>query len=162
MGIRQVNRSTRHAKICGNFFENLVLYVLSRNGFETALVDHTGIDILARNPISGEYLGISVKGRTRNSGERAGRVKIDNFQDHLDKIDSACVAFGNATPYLAVLVDANNEINGTLVPVKNVKEKYWSGDRNLNWGMGKESLNIYKTDPDTRLFTLKFGDSIWF
>ena len=86
-------KSSRHSKICGNFFENLVLYMLSRKGFETALVDHTGIDLIAKNPANKrDYRGISVKGRTRNPGEPAGRVKIENFQDHIKKISDACDA----------------------------------------------------------------------
>ena len=40
-----VIKSTRHAKITGDFGEKMVLYWLSKYGFECALVDHTGIEI---------------------------------------------------------------------------------------------------------------------
>jgi hypothetical protein len=36
-------KSTRHSKITGDFAEALVLYWLSRDAFECARVDHTGI-----------------------------------------------------------------------------------------------------------------------
>lgn len=45
----EINKSTRHSKITGDFSESLVLYWLSKYGFECALVDHTGIDIIANN-----------------------------------------------------------------------------------------------------------------
>ena len=41
-------KSTRHAKITGDFGEAAVLYYLSSSGFECARVDHTGIDLIAR------------------------------------------------------------------------------------------------------------------
>jgi len=36
---------------CRDFGESLVLYWLSKHGFECAKVDHTGIDLIANNPI---------------------------------------------------------------------------------------------------------------
>src|ERR1019366_7089243 len=50
------------------FPQQLVLYWLSKHGFECARVDHTGIDLIARNPHSDEVMGISVKSRSRNPG----------------------------------------------------------------------------------------------
>jgi len=49
-------KSTRHSKITGDFAEALVLYWLSRSGFECARVDHTGIDLIARNPDTNEFM----------------------------------------------------------------------------------------------------------
>jgi len=60
-------RSSRHSKITGDFGEALVLYWLSKHGFECARVDHTGIDLIARNPRTGEVMGISVKSRSRSA-----------------------------------------------------------------------------------------------
>jgi transposase InsO family protein len=64
----KIKKSTRHAKITGDFGEALVLYWLSKYGFECAAVDHTGIDIIARNPHTKEVMGISVMRRSRNEG----------------------------------------------------------------------------------------------
>jgi len=65
----EVIKSSRHSKIRGDFAESLILYWLSKYGFECALVDHTGIDIIARNPHTNEVMGISVKSRSRNIGK---------------------------------------------------------------------------------------------
>ena len=64
----KISKSSRHSKITGDFAERLVLYWLSKHGFECALVDHTGLDIIARNPANKELMGISVKSRSRNAG----------------------------------------------------------------------------------------------
>ena len=61
----RILKSTRHSKIAGNFGEALLLYWLSKHGFECATLDHTGIDLIARNPHNDEVMGISVKSRTR-------------------------------------------------------------------------------------------------
>ena len=74
----EINKSTRHAKITGDFSESLILYWLSKYGFECALVDHTGIDIIARNPHTQELMGISVKSRSRNVGAESHYVSIPN------------------------------------------------------------------------------------
>ena len=61
-------KSSRHSEITGDFGESILLYLLSRHGFECARVDHTGIDLIARRPNSREVLGISVKSRSRQTG----------------------------------------------------------------------------------------------
>lgn len=54
----KINKSSRHAKITGDFGKALVLYWLSKYGFECAAVDHTDIDIIARNPHNHRIMGI--------------------------------------------------------------------------------------------------------
>src|SRR5687767_14009403 len=94
-------KSTRHAKITGDFAEALVLYWLSKYGFECARVDYTGIDLIARNPHTDEVMGISVKSRCRMAGTEAECVTIplDNFE----KATAARKAFG-CTPYFAIVI----------------------------------------------------------
>ena len=84
-------KSTRHSKITGSFGEALVLYWLSKHGFECARVDHTGIDLIARNPHTGEFMGISVKSRSRSAGKEHTSVNISN--DNFAKAEAACAAF---------------------------------------------------------------------
>jgi len=155
-----VNKSDRHSKIAGDFFESLVLYLLSKNGFECALVDHTGIDILAKNP-NGEYMGISVKGRTRKDDQKAGRVKVDNYADHKKKIEKACEDFGGAKPYLAVVVDAESEFTGMLIPLKYMEDQYMSDTKNLNWSMTKDSIDKYRKDKKIAVFNFSQGECTW-
>ena len=57
-------KGTRHQKIIGGFGELLLCNWLSRSGFEVAVVDHTGIDIIAYEPHSQKRLGITVKSRS--------------------------------------------------------------------------------------------------
>ena len=64
-------KSSRHSRITGDFGEALVLYWLSKYGFECARIDHTGIDLIARNPHMHELMGISVKSRSRGCRHRA-------------------------------------------------------------------------------------------
>jgi len=87
-----VEKSSRHAKITGDFGESVVLYWLSRSGFECARVDHTGIDLIAKRPRSEERLGISVKTRSRVPGTETDSVNIGQARD-LARVVEACSAF---------------------------------------------------------------------
>jgi hypothetical protein len=161
-----VEKSDRHSKIAGDFFESLVLYLLSKHGFECALVDHTGIDIIARNTKGikgkkGEYLGISVKGRTRKDGQKAGRVKVTDYEDHKGKIEKACRDFGDAKPYLAVVVDAEGEFTGVLTPLEHMEDKYMSDSKNLNFSMTKDSVEKYRKDRNVAVFNFSQGEGAW-
>jgi Holliday junction resolvase-like predicted endonuclease len=122
-------RSSRHSKISGNFGESLVLYWLSKHGFECAFVDHTGIDIIALNPTTNELMGISVKCRDRKAGKETECTLINGSE--FAKLDAACKVFG-CKPYFAMVVDANDWIRVfitsradflRLAPLK--KHCYW-------------------------------------
>ena len=101
-------KSSRHSKITGDFAEKLVLYWLSKYGFECACIDHTGIDILARNPHTKELMGISVKCRSRNIGAEKDSVSIPN--KNFKKAEEACETFG-CNPYFAIVVDKADKIH---------------------------------------------------
>ena len=111
----EINKSSRHAKITGDFGESLILYWLSKYGFECALVDHTSIDIIARNPKNNELMGISVKSRSRNIGAEEEYVSIRNH--NFDKVEAACKSF-ECVPYFAIIVDAGDTIRGFLFSMK--------------------------------------------
>ena len=107
MNFETNEKSSRHSKITGNFGEALVLYWLSKHGFECAMVDHVGIDIIAAK--DHEQTGISVK--TRSHEERNSdsvRIKQDNFE----KAEDICHAFG-CKPSLAVVV-GNIPVDGKI------------------------------------------------
>src|SRR5687767_1281979 len=99
----EIEKSSRHSKITGDFAEGLVLYWLSKYGFECARVDHTGMDLIARNPHNQELMGISVKARSRSTGTEETHIKIE--RSNIEKLQQACEAFG-CTPYFAIVIDA--------------------------------------------------------
>lgn len=76
MTFMEIKKSSRHAKITGDFAEHLVLYWLSKYGFECARIDHTGIDLIAGNPDEDIPMGVSVKSRCRLRGQEESSVLI--------------------------------------------------------------------------------------
>lgn len=85
-----MEKSTRHSKITGDFAERLVLYWLSKHGYECAYVDHTGIDIIAAK--KNKKIGISVKSRSRKEGQENDNVLLE--KDRFEKAKKACESFG--------------------------------------------------------------------
>lgn len=151
-------KSSRHSKITGSFGESLVLYWLSKHGFECAQVDHTGIDLIARNPHSGELLGISVKSRSRSTGTEGTSVNISN--DNFAKAEAACQAFG-CVPYFAILVDAGQVIAAYLLPMSRLLEIYPMGKRVSSWSMRPKAIAAYEADPKILRFSFATNTGRW-
>ncbi len=154
----KVQKSSRHSKITGNFSESLVLYWLSKYGFECALVDHTGIDIIARNKKTKELMGISVKSRSRNTGKEGQYLSIPN--DTFPKVEAACKAFG-CEPYFAVVVDEENKIYGFLTTMKHLLKLFPKQKEVVGWKMGKKWLGCYRTDPEIKMFEFEYKTLRW-
>ena len=154
----EINKSTRHAKLAGDFGETLVVYWLSKYGFECAKVDHTGIDLIARNPDTKEVLGISVKSRTRSSGTENEYVRLP--ADDFDKIEAACTAF-NCVPYLAVVVDARETIRAFITSVSHALELYPRTPSGSGWRMSPAHLAKYAIDPQIMAFELQIKHGRW-
>lgn len=154
----QVAKGTRHSKICGNFGETMVLYWLSKYGFECALVDHTGIDIIARNPHTQELMGISVKSRTRNEGHEQDYITIPN--DNFTKADVACKAFG-CVPYFAIVVDAGDTIRAFILSMSHLLECCPQRKRAAGWKMTGDDLGRYSEDPAIKSFEFKTQTGCW-
>lgn len=154
----KISKSTRHARIAGEFGEALVLYWLSKYGFECACVDHTGIDIIARNPHTLEVMGISVKSRTRNQGSEEEHVSIPN--DNFTKALAACEAF-ECVPYFAIVIDADDIIRGFLLPMAHLLELCPKGTTSSSWKMTPPYLEKYLRDPAIKSFVLKTDTTKW-
>ena len=154
----KINKSTRHPKIAGDFGETLLLYWLSKYGFECASVDHTGIDLIARNPHTREVMGISVKTRTRNPGAEKEFVRI--ALDDFDKVEAACKAFG-CVPYFAVVVDAGPLIQVFITSMKNVLKLYPRTKSGSGWRMSPAHLAKYAHDPEIMAFALEIKHGRW-
>ena len=114
-------KSSRHSKIAGDFGEMLVLYYLSRYGFECALIDHTGIDLLARSAVEGSPRGISVKtvSRIESRKDQPSRLPLSI----LTEAESACMAF-NADPYIAIVFDGIERLCILLRSVADIRRDH--------------------------------------
>ncbi|MFA5134449.1 MAG: hypothetical protein WC505_01520 [Patescibacteria group bacterium] len=154
----KIQKSTRHSKITGNFCESVILYWLSKYGFECANVDHTGIDIIARNPHTKEVMGISVKGRSRNEGKEKTYVSIPN--DNFDKIRRACKAF-NCVPYFAIVVDEKDRIYSFIVSMGHLLKLFPEGNRVCAWKMTEKHIARYKQDSEIMFFEFDYKTLNW-
>jgi len=150
-------KSSRHSKIAGDFGESLVLYWLSKRGFECAKVDHTGIDLIANNPHTDEIMGISVKSRTRNKGTETDTVNIPS--DDFRKVDEACNAF-RCTPYFAIVVDANDLIRVFILSKKDLLD-LCPLKANCYWKMAEASLKEYANHEGVMQFELQATHGHW-
>jgi len=153
-----ISKSTRHAKITGGFGETIILYWLSKYGFECAPVDHTGIDIIARNPHTQEVMGISVKSRSRSEGSEDEYVSIPN--DNFAKAEAACAAFG-CVPYFAIIVDAGDTIRGFMLPMNHLLALFPKGKTASGWKMTDQYLKRYEHDPEIKMFEFKTRTIRW-
>lgn len=155
----ELSKSSRHSKITGDFAEHLVLYWLSKHGFECAKVDHTGIDIIAKNPHSGELLGISVKSRSRNKGKETDHVTIRN--DHFAKVNEACETFG-CIPYFAIVVDAHTKILAILLSMEELEKISPQRKTTASWKMRPKNIEAYRQNPNVVIFELEHDIFRWF
>ena len=156
--MENISKSSRHSHITGSFAEALVLYWLSRNGFECARIDHTGIDLIARNCYTDECMGISVKSRSRYKGTESGAVScaITDYK----KIDSACATF-NCIAYHAIVVDTGNCIRMYLLTTEHFRSVAKAGSTKSHWGMTVKHLERYRNDPAIKTVELAVSAPRW-
>jgi hypothetical protein len=160
-------KSTRHSRIIGQFGEMLVVNWLSRSGFEVALVDHTGIDVIARDPRLKCRLGISVKSRTRLRGQESSSVSLFSYGGKRDEqkrklMLDACDAFG-CIPWLAIYVECENQADLYMTSLKNYDSKYRRKSRTVEtWSMSKDYRRRYEQDPDIRHIRINLDSAKWF
>lgn len=154
----EINKSSRHSKITGDFAEALVLYMLSKHGFECAKIDHTGIDLLARNPTTKELMGISVKSRSRAYGKETQHLNIPN--DNFQKVETACGAFG-CMPYFAIVIDRGESIIIFILSQQKLLEYFPLGKAVSTWKMREKYLQRYREDKEVYIIEFKSQISNW-
>lgn len=154
----KIVKSSRHSKITGDFAERLVLYWLSKYGFECAFVDHVGLDIIARNPHTQEVMGISVKSRSRNTGTEGSYLSIPN--DNLEKLEMACQSF-NCKPYFAIVVDEANSITTFILSKSHLVKICPPGKEVISWKMRKTNILKYEADPEIKIFQFSTRTTNW-
>jgi hypothetical protein len=154
----KMKKSTRHPKITGDFAEGLVLYWLSKYGHESARIDHTGIDLIARNRSHAKPMGISVKSRSRYKGTEG--VDINLPPDGFEKAIKACRAF-NCEPYYAIVVDGADFIRCFVLSLAHLKKLVRRGPKMWHWRMTTEWLAKYQVDPEIMKFELETVACSW-
>ena len=148
-------KSSRHSKIAGNFGENLFLYLLSKRGYEVALIDHTGIDLLAFDKNKKRRIGISIKTRTRIPGTENDGIYIKISE--IEKIRNACHYFG-CEPYLGIVIDRVNTIDAVLAPMEEFIKINGIGKRFFNIKVTKKYMEQYKTVKNSLLFRFTYQE----
>lgn len=154
----KIGKGPHHSKITGDFGESLILYWLSKYGFECAYVDHVGIDIIARNPNTQELMGISVKSRSRSEGAEDEYINIP--KDNFKKAKDACEAFG-CIPYFALVVDAGDRIRAFILPMKHLLTLCPPGKMAAGWKMTEVYLKKYVKDPQIKAFEFRTKTTRW-
>ncbi len=154
----KILKSSRHSKITGDFAEGLVLYWLSKYGFECARVDHSGIDLIARNPYTPEVMGIAVKSRSRNTGTEKESLSIPN--ENFDKARKACDAF-RCTPYFAIVVDAADAIRVYLMTMDHLLQIAPKRERLSHWKMTPAAIRQYQADEAIKCFEFQTKTCRW-
>ena len=154
----QILKSSRHSKITGDFTEHLVLYWLSKHGFECARIDHTGIDLIARSPHSDELLGISVKSRSRNPGTETASINIK--ESDIVKAVEACATF-RCIPYFAIVSDMKDKIVCFVLPITRLREILNDTKEVHQWKMTDAALAAYSADPQIKSFEFQTHTGAW-
>jgi hypothetical protein len=155
---KDISKSTRHSRITGDFAEALVLYWLSSDAFECARVDHTGIDLLARNPHTDELMGISVKCRSRYRGTESESLSIPTSD--FEKVSAACVAF-NCQPYFAIVVDGGGYVRLFLTTMSHLRNVANTGKDRAHWGMTLKHIERYRSDDQIMSVELQVSAVKW-
>jgi hypothetical protein len=155
-----ISKSSRHAKIIGDFGERMICNWLSRSGFEVAIVDHTGLDIIAYDPRKKKRLGITVKSRTRD-GNPSECVNIFTGSDER-KLTDACAAFG-CEPWIGIYVETEGAADLYLLPLDRYEARYRNrGAKVAVWKMTDGAKKEYGEDSLVRHVRLEFDVRNWF
>lgn len=152
-----IAKSTRHSHITGLFAETFVLYWLSRDGFECSRIDHTGIDLLAENCRAGEFMGISVKSRSRYAGNESVSI---SWKPDYQKVERACQAF-RCKPYYAIVADTGDRIRIFLLSKEHFLRVAKQGKNTVHWGMTQKCLDLYGSDPQIKCVEFAISVNCW-
>lgn len=145
----QAQYSSNHAHITGDFAEHLILYWLSKNGYECVHIRHVGVDIIASK--DGKRLGISVKSRSRKEGQVDYSLTMTKPSSHIEKVEKTCASFG-CEEYFAFVMDQGGKITVVITPLAVIKEYYIvSGKSSQDWNVKK-----FKADSRSISFELKW------
>lgn len=157
-----IDKSSRHTRIVGRFGEYLVCNWLSRSGFEVAIIDHTGMDVIAYHPRTNQRLGITIKSRTRLPGTETGSVYLFRTgKNDRQKLLEACEAFSCA-PWIAVYAECDTRADLFLISLENYDKKYRVPGKAVDgWGMSEKHTIRYGSDREVRHIRINFSAENW-
>jgi hypothetical protein len=155
-----ITKGTRYQKIIGLCGEMIICNWLSRSGFEVAIIDHTGIDLIAYREDVGR-LGITVKSRTRIPGKEGESVNV--FEGGARrKMMAACNAFG-CVPWIGVYVETENAGDIFLTSLKHYDTKYRVAGRVVDtWKMTRKHIERCCDDNAVKYVHVDFDTARWF
>ena len=161
----KIVKSSRHQKIIGNLGEDLLCNWLSPSGFEVTVVDHTGIDVVAYNPNTGQRFGVTVKSRTREKGTETSSVNIFSYQkgkNDRQKVLDACKAFA-CEPWIAIYVESSESADLLMLSLKHYDQEYRGKSNRAvdDWKMGEKYRKRYEIDPNVRHIHMAFSGKSW-
>jgi len=161
----EINKSSRHQKIIGDFGEHLICNLLSRSGFEVTIINHTGIDLIAYHKSTQQRLGISVKSRTRAAGTEDDSVNIfsnNGNNNDRQKVLDACKAFA-CEPWIAIYVETTKYAEVYITSIDNYDNKYRGkqGKAVDGWKMNADYRNKYEVDVFVKHIRLDFFSTNW-
>jgi|GEM_PF-7128058 len=143
--------SMNHSQITGEFGEHLVLYWLSKNGFESVHAQYVGIDIIASR--NGKRLGVSVKSRSRKEGKLDYSLTMGKPTELIKKVKETCLHFA-CELYFAFVIDQMDSIKVVITPLEVTEDTYnISTKSSLDW-------NVLKFEKDNRTSSFEFQRKI--
>ncbi len=161
----EIEKSSRHQHIIGKFGEYMLCNWLSRSGFEVAIVDHTGLDIVGFYPKTKQRLGITVKSRTRSVGKETTNINLFSYREGKNdrqKLVDACAAFG-CEPWIALYIETLQSADLYLTSLDNYDSKYRGrmGRALDTWRMSSKYRDLYEADREVKHVTANFNQEGW-
>ncbi len=121
-------------------------------------MDHTGIDLIAKNPQTNELMGISVKSRSRNPGKDKTDIRFN--LSNLEKVRNACDAFGY-TPYFAFVIDATSKVRVFITSLDHLLVVFPPTKTSISWKMRDKNIKMFYDDPQIMIFELETSTYRW-
>ena len=159
-----MDKSDRHSKITGDFGEHFLLYFLSKLNYEAALIDYTGIDILAYDKTRNKKIGISVKARSRTLLRPTDGLLVHG--GNYEKIISSCKYF-DCEPWICIIIDKPQEQGSKiflfLLSLDALCKYYpnFKTGKEFTFSMATTQLNKYNNDQNIFKIEFEYKASKW-
>ncbi len=161
----KIDKSSTHSDVTGKLGEYLVLYFLSKYGFEIIHANQVGIDVIASKDSTG-VIGIGVVMASKLEGnESEGRTLKGSLYN---KIVNTCEKF-NCEPWIAIVFDIPGNESGSIKIVLMKLEKFVTKDfypyfkegKDINVRSSEKNLERLRSDPDVFNISMNYDKSKW-